>query len=84
MKWLKRSLFTLAVLASTAPLAPAADKKVKPAADIEVVRDVSYTSGAEDKQKLDLYLPRGKKDYPIDPPRSSPPPDRSNRLAPRS
>ena len=36
--------------------------------EVEVIKDVAYSSGADadpDKHKLDLYLPKGQKDYPV-------------------
>jgi acetyl esterase/lipase len=39
--------------------------------DVQIIRDVVYRplyeneDGSQDKNKLDLYLPRGKKDYPV-------------------
>jgi acetyl esterase/lipase len=48
------------------------DEAKKPATaeklcDVEVVKDVAYNDArdADDKQKLDLYLPKGKKDFPV-------------------
>lgn len=32
---------------------------------VEVVPDVAYADGGSDRQKLDLYLPEGKKDFPV-------------------
>lgn len=74
---LNRALFSLAAILAVWSTASAQDKKpqapeVKPASpaspaiEVEVVRDIAYVAGsADDRQKLDLYLPKGKKDYPI-------------------
>lgn len=67
MKWLKRLLFVLAV---AAPAPASADEKKAPvalagAAGVEVVRDLAYAGTADERQKLDLYLPKDTKDYPL-------------------
>jgi acetyl esterase/lipase len=45
------------------PLPPTAP--VAASAEVEVVKDLAYTGTADERQKLDLYLPKGKKDYPL-------------------
>jgi acetyl esterase/lipase len=64
MKWLDRSLWAVVAGLSVASASVAAEKK---ATEIEVLKDVAYVSGnnAADRQKLDLYLPKGKKDFPV-------------------
>ncbi len=67
MKWLKRSLFALVVAASTTASVVAEEKKPLPAAapttanEVEVVKDLAYAGTDNDRQKLDLYLPKGKR-----------------------
>jgi acetyl esterase/lipase len=64
MKWLSRSSFAfVAVLTAVGP-ATAEDKKPG-AGEVEVVKDLAYAVTADDRQKLDLYLPKGKKDFPL-------------------
>jgi acetyl esterase/lipase len=63
----------LAVLVGVCGLtaAPAAAAETKPAArkfEVEKVRDLAYYEGEgadKDKHKLDLYLPKGHKDFPV-------------------
>lgn len=54
----------LALLASFAPTLRAAEAKKY---EVEVIRDLAYVEGkeAESRHKLDIYVPRGKKDYPV-------------------
>src|SRR5438067_2294542 len=33
--------------------------------DVEVDKDIAYHEGDDPKQKLDLYLPKGQKDFPV-------------------
>ena len=62
-----------AAAAREAAAKPAADPKDAPPADdaryeVETTRDLTYCDGEdadEDKHKLDLYLPKGKKDFPV-------------------
>ncbi|QJX01137.1 alpha/beta hydrolase [Frigoriglobus tundricola] len=75
MTWLNRSLFALAVVVAAALPVTAEDKKPVPApapaapaaagAEVEVVKDLAYAGTTDERQKLDLYLPKGKKDYPL-------------------
>ncbi|MDY3555011.1 alpha/beta hydrolase [Gemmata sp. JC717] len=72
MKWLTRSLFALASAVAASGPAPAEDKKPVPAptaartaAEVEVVKDLAYAGTADEHQKLDLYLPKGQKGYPL-------------------
>jgi acetyl esterase/lipase len=64
-------LLPLAVLAALLAAAPARaqekDKQADKAAvyEVEVVKDVAYADDDLDKHKLDLYLPRGQKDFPV-------------------
>lgn len=46
--------------------APAGEKK--PTYEVEIVKDVAYTDAKDadpERHKLDLYLPKGAKDYPV-------------------
>ena len=61
-------LSALAALATLSPSAMAADEKPAKTYEVETIKDVSYFDGADrDKKKhdLDLYLPKGLKDYPV-------------------
>ena len=61
-------LSTLAALAALSSQAMAADEKPAKTYEVEAIKDVSYYDGADrDKVKhnLDLYLPKGLKDYPV-------------------
>jgi acetyl esterase/lipase len=61
-------LSALAALAALSPPAMAADEKPAKTYEVERIKDVSYYDGADrDKVKhnLDLYLPKGLKDYPV-------------------
>lgn len=65
-----RAIFLSALAAMTilSPQATAADEKPAKTYEVETVKDVSYFDGADrDKVKhnLDLYLPKGLKDYPV-------------------
>jgi acetyl esterase/lipase len=65
-----RAIFLSALAAITAlsPQAMAADAKPSKTYEVEAIKDVSYYDGADrDKVKhnLDLYLPKGLKDYPV-------------------
>jgi acetyl esterase/lipase len=64
---MKLVLPVLVALVLFAPgLAPAGEKKVP--YEVEVVKDVAYNSAADadaERHKLDLYLPRGLKKYPV-------------------
>jgi acetyl esterase/lipase len=62
MKRLYRSLWAVVTGLSLVSLAPAAEKK---AAEVEVIKDVAYVNGGDDRQKIDLYLPRDRKDFPV-------------------
>jgi acetyl esterase/lipase len=33
--------------------------------EVEVVKDISYAGKDGDRQQLDLYLPKGARDYPV-------------------
>src|SRR5262245_17933528 len=66
--------FLLSALLVTLVALPArADEPKKPAAEeklfeVETVKDVAYNDAADadpEKQKLDLYLPKGQKDFPV-------------------
>jgi acetyl esterase/lipase len=74
MKWLNRSLFALVIASAAVPAS--AEEKAPPAAapptsapaavgGIEVVKDLAYAGTTDERQKLDLYLPQGKKDFPL-------------------
>lgn len=72
MKWLKRSLFALTVALTAITPVVADEKKATPASapttttvEVEVVKDLAYAGTDNERQKLDLYLPKGKKDYPL-------------------
>src|SRR4051794_23586093 len=64
-------LSTLAAMAALSSQAVAADDKgEKPAKtyEVEKIKDISYYDGPDQdkiKHRLDLYLPRGAKDYPV-------------------
>ncbi|HEV2970595.1 MAG TPA: alpha/beta hydrolase [Pirellulales bacterium] len=67
-RWL--SLLIAALLTAPALVASAADdpKKDAPLPDVRAERDISYYTGPgadKVKHKLDLYLPKGKSDFPI-------------------
>src|ERR1700722_15392393 len=54
-----------AVAMAMVPAVCAAEDKPR---GIEVIRDLPYTAGADapsDRRKIDLYLPKDKKDFPI-------------------
>jgi acetyl esterase/lipase len=61
-------LFAVTLVAWSA-VGNAGDKtKAEPGAPVEVVKDIAYSSAKDadaDRHKLDLYLPRGKKDFPV-------------------
>jgi acetyl esterase/lipase len=62
-------LASAVLLAATVP-APAGDDAVKVGGDfaVEVIPDVAYFAGPgadANKHKLDLYLPKGRKDFPV-------------------
>jgi acetyl esterase/lipase len=74
MKWLKRTLFVLSFVLASTNTAFTQEKRTQttpPATtavsnEVEILKDVTYVSGsADERQKLDLYLPKGKKDFPI-------------------
>lgn len=58
MSTLSRALWVLPFVALIGRSAQAGD-------EVEVVPDVPYAADASDRQKLDLYLPKGKKDFPV-------------------
>ena len=61
-------LSVVAALAIWSPHGMAADEKPAKTYEVEAIKDVSYYAGADrDKVKhnLDLYLPKGLKDYPV-------------------
>lgn len=77
MKSLNRSLLALAAILAMNAATTAQDNKnsapgAKPTspaintAEVEVIRDIAYTGNStDDRQKLDLYLPKGKKNYAV-------------------
>jgi acetyl esterase/lipase len=72
MKWLTRSLFALAAVLATVGPVFAEDKKPAPGAaptsaltEVEVVKDLAYAGTPDERQKLDLYLPKGQTGYPL-------------------
>jgi acetyl esterase/lipase len=65
-------LLTLPLLALLSTLPARADDAKKSAKEekrfeVEVVKDIAYNEAknADEKQKLDLYLPKGQKDFPV-------------------
>ena len=61
-------LSAVAALAALSPHGAAADEKPAKTYEVETFKDISYYDGADrDKVKhnLDLYLPKGLKDYPV-------------------
>src|SRR5947209_1799869 len=66
--WLRRALLAaLPVLALAARPATAAETTARPP-EVQTVRDVPYYEGADAdpvKHKLDLFLPKGQKDFPV-------------------
>lgn len=61
-----RTLLVLSVVYLTAAASPAADAKER--FEVEVVKDLAYNPAKDadaDKHKLDLYLPKGKKGFPV-------------------
>ncbi|OWK40185.1 alpha/beta hydrolase [Fimbriiglobus ruber] len=61
MKWIVR-LMTVAVVAMTAGVAPAADNETA----VKLIADVPYADGGDpDRNKLDLYLPEGQTGAPV-------------------
>jgi acetyl esterase/lipase len=65
-------LLALPLCALLLTVAARADDSKKPAKEekrfeVEVVKDVAYNDAkdADEKQKLDLYLPKGQKDFPV-------------------
>lgn len=61
-----RTLFILSCLCLTAATSAAADPSER--FEVEVVKDLAYNPAKDadaDRQKLDLYLPKGKKDFPV-------------------
>src|SRR5690348_9168719 len=46
---------------------PKKPAKVEKRYEVEVVKDLAYNDAkdADEKQKLDLYLPKGRKDFPV-------------------
>lgn len=71
MKFLNRSLYALAAVIAAAVPVTAQEKKPLPVtapaanAEVEVVKDLAYAGTADERQKLDLYLPKGKTGYPL-------------------
>ncbi|MFO0841310.1 MAG: alpha/beta hydrolase [Gemmataceae bacterium] len=64
---MKRFLPLLIALILAAPALRGGDDKA-PAYEVEVVKDVAYNGAADadaERHKLDLYLPRGAKGYPV-------------------
>lgn len=64
---MKRFLPLLVALALVVPTRGGADDKSR-AYDVEVVKDVAYNGAADahaERHKLDLYLPKGAKNYPV-------------------
>jgi acetyl esterase/lipase len=64
---MKRFLPLLVALVFVVPTLGGADDKSQ-AYDVEVVKDVSYNGAADadaERHKLDLYLPKGAKGYPV-------------------
>src|SRR5438552_17604452 len=59
------------LLATLALVRPAGADEAKTAVkvggpfDVEVVKDIAYQEGDDPKHKLDLYLPKGQKDFPV-------------------
>jgi len=65
-----RSLLLLALCVFILPIQAAEDDttKKKTTYEVEVVKDLDYHGGKEadsERHKLDLYLPKGAKDYPV-------------------
>ena len=61
-------LSTLAAMAALSSQATAADDKPAKTYEVETTKDIYYYDGADQdkiKHKLDLYLPKGLKDYPV-------------------
>ena len=61
-------LSAVAALVALSSQGMAADEKLARTYEVEAIKDVSYYAGADrDKVKhnLDLYLPKGLKDYPV-------------------
>jgi acetyl esterase/lipase len=59
---------SLPLLLLTAPTARAADEAKPPAYEVEVIKDLAYDDGPDGSgvhHKLDLYLPKGTKDFPV-------------------
>jgi acetyl esterase/lipase len=77
MKWLNRSMLSLFAILAMLTAVRAEDKKPQSSGvansatasavnEVEIVKDIAYAGGTSDEhQKLDLYLPKGKKDYPV-------------------
>src|SRR5262249_45817316 len=64
--------FTVLTWEASAAEPAGPDEKEPPSAShVQVIHDLAYRDlyegedGSQDKNKLDLYIPRGKKDYPI-------------------
>jgi len=65
---MKRLALGLMLAFVPAVLVPAADETRQAKYEVEVVKNVSYNDSkdADDvRHKLDLYLPKGAKDYPV-------------------
>lgn len=62
-----RLLTPLPCLLALSLAARAADTKDPAKFEVEVVKDIAYNDAkdADEKQKLDLYLPKGQKDFPV-------------------
>lgn len=67
------AVFSLTWFALNAAAEPAEPSDPEPSAisDVQIIHDVVYRplyegeDGSRDKNKLDLYIPRGRKDYPV-------------------
>jgi acetyl esterase/lipase len=64
---MKRAVVAVLLAALCAPLVAGADDTKKGKYEVEVVKNVAYkdTDADDVRHKLDLYLPKGAKDYPV-------------------
>ena len=68
MNWRAFVVLVLTIAASAWPPTLRADTPAAKISEVETVKDVAYYDGDDadkNKHKLDLYLPKGKKDFPV-------------------
>lgn len=68
MNWRTIPILALAAAASAWPTPASADTPAAKTYEVDTLKDVAYYDGEDadkNKHKLDLYLPRGKKDFPM-------------------